>query len=133
MLFKGQTFSCGHFRFSVQTLARGQPFPGSSQDPVILGLHTGCVRTPLPSLIISSVGLQELSGECVCCHGGLGLWTSSGALKKSLAGHFQARVLLRRIGVFTISLGSEDPPVVYVSGKFFPAFIDSGWVLSLPS
>lgn len=69
-------------------------------------------------------------GECICYHGGLGLWTSSGALKKSLAGHFQARVLLRRIGVFTISL---DPPVVYVSGKFFPGFIDSGWVLRLPS
>lgn len=53
-------------------------------------------------------------------------------LKKSLAGHFQVCVLLR-IGVFTLPLGSEDPPVVYVSGKFFPAFIDSGWVLSLPS
>lgn len=101
--------------------------PGSCYIRVI---YRVCVHPP--SLIISSVGLQELSGGCICYHGGLGLWTSSGVLKKSLAGHFQVCVLLR-IGVFTLPLGSEDPPVVYVSGKFFPAFIDSGWVLSLPS
>lgn len=87
----------------------------------------------LPSLIMSSVGLQELSGGCICYQGALGLWTSSGALKKSLAGHFHACVLLRGIGVSTLPLGFEDPPGVYVSGKFFPAFIDSGWVVSLPN
>lgn len=101
----------------------------------MLGLHTGCVC--VPSLIISSVSLQELWGGvgwgCICYQGGLGLWTSSAALKKSLAGHFQARVLLRGMGVFTLPLGSEDPPVLYVSEKFFPAFVDSDWVLNLPS